>query len=152
MWTKNNSETANFCSNTVFSLYLKLERSNFTPFLLHFLFRRDHNHYSNWTPKIMKRSEQNLKKHSKASRVEKLKVGKLKESKLNKNILIAETLWAFKPKANFFHKYVQNQFLFLKSAQYYICKTWKIIIGPWRSINSKINKRFRKKNQLQIIR
>ena len=54
----------------------------------------------------------------------------LKESKLNKNILTAKTpLEAFKPKAKFLHfkknlfqKYVPNQFLFLKSVQYYICK------------------------------
>ena len=47
---------------------LKLERKNFTPpkplaFSLHFLFRRDQNHYSNLTSKIMKMCEQILKKN-----------------------------------------------------------------------------------------
>ena len=42
---------------------LKLERKKFTPqnhslFRLHFLFRRDQNHYSNLTSKIMKMCEQ----------------------------------------------------------------------------------------------
>ena len=44
---------------------LKLERKRFTPqnhFSLHFLFRRDQNHYSNLTSKIMKMCEQILKK------------------------------------------------------------------------------------------
>ena len=46
------------------------------------------------------------------------KIEKLKESKLNKNILIAKTVEAFKPKAKFFtlkkpiSKFVQNQFVF----------------------------------------
>ena len=48
---------------------LKLEWNNFTPqkplaFSLHFLFRRDQNHYSNLTSKIMKMCEQILKKDS----------------------------------------------------------------------------------------
>ena len=46
---------------------LKLERKNLTPqkplaFSLHFLFRRDQNHYSNLTSKIIKMCEQTLKK------------------------------------------------------------------------------------------
>ena len=46
---------------------LNLERKNFKPqkplaFSLHFLFRRDKNHYSNLTSKIMKMCEQILKK------------------------------------------------------------------------------------------
>ena len=56
-----------FCSNTVFSLYFKFRAKKFhatTPlgFSLHFLFRRDQNHYSNLTSKIMKMCEQILKK------------------------------------------------------------------------------------------
>ena len=48
---------------------LKLERKKFLAakplaFSLHFLFRRDQNHYSNLTSKIMKMSEQILKKDS----------------------------------------------------------------------------------------
>ena len=48
---------------------LNLEQKNFTPqkplaFSLHFLFRRDQNHYSNLTSKIMKMCEQILKKDS----------------------------------------------------------------------------------------
>ena len=56
------SEKANFCSNTVFSLYSKVSRRKLLAFSLHFLFRRDQNHYSNLTSKIMKMCEQILKK------------------------------------------------------------------------------------------
>ena len=64
---KTTSEKANFCSNTVFSLYFKIRAKKFhatklLAFSLHFLFRRDQNHYSNLTSKIMKMCEQILKK------------------------------------------------------------------------------------------
>ena len=64
---KNTSEKANFCSNTVFSLYFKFRAKKFhaakpLAFSLHFLFRRDQNHYSNWTSKKKKMCEQILKK------------------------------------------------------------------------------------------
>ena len=64
---KTTSEKANFCSNTVFSLYFKFGMKKFhaakpLAFSLHFLFRRDQNHYSNLTSKIMKMCEQILKK------------------------------------------------------------------------------------------
>ena len=64
---KTTSEKANFCSNTVFSLYFKLRAKKFhaakpLAFSLYFLFRRDQNHYSNLTSKIMKMCEQILKK------------------------------------------------------------------------------------------
>ena len=64
---KTNNEKANFCSNTVFSLYFKIRVEKFhaakpLAFSLHFLFRRDQNHYSNLTSKIMKMYEQILKK------------------------------------------------------------------------------------------
>ena len=60
------SEKANFCSNTVFSLYFKINVKKFhaakpLAFSLHFLFRRDQNHYSNLTSKIMKICVQILK-------------------------------------------------------------------------------------------
>ena len=63
---KTTSEKANFCSNTVFSLYFKFRAKKFhaakpLAFSLHFLFRRDQTHYSNLTSKIMKMSEQILK-------------------------------------------------------------------------------------------
>ena len=67
---KTTSEKANFCSNTVFSLkHFKFRAKKFhaaepLAFLLHFLFRRDQNHYSNLTSKIIKMCEQILKKHS----------------------------------------------------------------------------------------
>ena len=59
---KTSSEKENFCSNTVFSLYFKLRAKKFhaakpLAFSLHFLFRRDQNHYSNLTSKIMKMCE-----------------------------------------------------------------------------------------------
>ena len=64
---KTTSEKANFCSNTIFSLYFKIRATQFhaaksLAFSLHFLFRRDQNHYSNLTSKIMKTCEQILKK------------------------------------------------------------------------------------------
>ena len=64
---KTTSEKANFCSNTVFSLYFKFRAKKFhatkpLAFSLHFLFRRDQNHYSNLTSQNMKMCEQILKK------------------------------------------------------------------------------------------
>ena len=64
---KTTREKANFCSNTVLSLYFKIRAQKFhaakpLAFSLHFLFRRDQNHYSNLTSKIMKMCEQILKK------------------------------------------------------------------------------------------
>ena len=56
---KNYLRESEFCSNTVFSLYFKFRAKKFhaakaLAFLLHFLFWRDQNHYSNLTSKIMK--------------------------------------------------------------------------------------------------
>ena len=64
---KTTTDKANFCSNTVFSLYFKIRAKKFhaakpLAFSLPFLFRRDQNHYSNLTSKIMKMCEQTLKK------------------------------------------------------------------------------------------
>ena len=64
---KTTTEKPNFCSNTVFSLYFKIRAKKIhaakpLTFSLHFLFRRDQNHYSNLTSKIMKMCEQILKK------------------------------------------------------------------------------------------
>ena len=64
---KTTTDKANFCSSTVFSLYFKIRAKKFhaakpLAFSLHFLFRRDQNHYSNLTSKIMKMCEQILKK------------------------------------------------------------------------------------------
>ena len=64
---KTSSEKANFCSNTFFSLYFKfrakkIHAAKSLAFLLHFLFRRDQNHYFNLTSKIMKMCEQILQK------------------------------------------------------------------------------------------
>ena len=64
---KTTSEKANFCSNTVFSLHFeirakKIHAAKPLAFSLHFLFRRDQNHYSNLNSKIMKMCEQILKK------------------------------------------------------------------------------------------
>ena len=61
------TEKPNFCSNTVFSLYFKIRAKKIhaaKPLAsLHFLFRRDQNHYSNLTSKIMKMCEQIFKKN-----------------------------------------------------------------------------------------
>ena len=64
---KNTTKKPNFCSNTVFSLYIKIRAKKIhaakpLAFSLHFLFRRDKNHYSNLTSKIIKMCEQILKK------------------------------------------------------------------------------------------
>ena len=64
---KTTTDKANFCSNTVFSLYFKIRAMKFhaakpLAFSLHFLFRRDQNHCSNLTSEIMKMCEQILKK------------------------------------------------------------------------------------------
>ena len=71
---KTTSEKANFCSNTVFSLYFKLRAKKFhaakpLAFSLHFLFRRDQNHYSNLTSNIMKMCEQISKIKNIAGRI-----------------------------------------------------------------------------------
>ena len=64
---KTTSEKANFCSNPVFSLYFEFRAKKFhaakpLAFSLHFLFGRDHSHYSKSTSKIMKMCEQILNK------------------------------------------------------------------------------------------
>ena len=64
---KTTRERANFCSNIFFSLYFKIRAKKFhaakqLAFSLHFLFRRDQNHYSNLTSKMMKMCEQIFKK------------------------------------------------------------------------------------------
>ena len=58
-----------FCSNIVLSLYLKIRAKTFYAakpfdFSLHFLFRRDQNHYSNLTSKIIKMCKQILTEDS----------------------------------------------------------------------------------------
>ena len=62
---KTTTEKPNFCSNTVFSLYFKIRAKNIhaakpLAFSLHYLFRRDQNHHSNLTSKILKMCEQIL--------------------------------------------------------------------------------------------
>ena len=69
--TKTTNKKANFCSNTVFSLYFKFRAKKFhdpkpIAFSLHYLFRRGQNHYSNLISKIMKMCEQILKKENTA--------------------------------------------------------------------------------------
>ena len=65
------TEKPNFCSNTILALYFKIRAKKIhaakpLAFSLHFLFRRDQNHYSNLTSKIMKMCEQILKKKKRA--------------------------------------------------------------------------------------
>ena len=81
---KTTSEKANFCSNTVFSLYFKFGAKKFhaakpLAFSLHFLFRRDQNHYSNLTSKIMKMCEQILKKRQRPNTIQILWIVKNQE-------------------------------------------------------------------------
>ena len=66
---------ANFCSNTVFSLYFKIRAKKFQAakpleFSLHFLFRRDRNHYANLTSKLMKICQQILKKRQRPNAIQ----------------------------------------------------------------------------------
>ena len=72
---KTTTEKANFCSNTSFALYLKIRAKKIhaakpLAFSLHFLFRRDQNHYSNLTSKIMKMCEQILKKRQRPNTIQ----------------------------------------------------------------------------------
>ena len=74
---KTTTEKPNFCSNTVFSLYFKIRAKKIhaakpLAFSLHFLFRRDQNHYSNLTSKIMKMCEQILKKRQRPNTIQML--------------------------------------------------------------------------------
>ena len=82
---KTTSEKANFCSNTVFSLYFKIRVKKFyaakpLDFSLHFLFRRDQNHYPNLTSKMMKMCEQILKKRQRPNTIQILWIVKTKST------------------------------------------------------------------------
>ena len=96
---KTNSGKANFCSNTVLSLYFKFRAKKFhaakpLAFSLHFLFRRDQNHYSNLTPKIMKMCEQILKKRQRPNTIQILWIVKKRQ---HSNTI--QTLWIIKRRA-----------------------------------------------------
>ena len=72
---KTTTEKPNFCSNTVFSLFFKIRAKKFhaakpLAFSLHFLFRRDQNHYFNLTSKIIKLCEQILKKRQRPNTIQ----------------------------------------------------------------------------------
>ena len=72
---KTTCEKVNFCSNTVFSLYLKLRANKFHAakplvFSLHFLFRHDQNNFSNLTSKNMKKCEQIFKKRQRSNAIQ----------------------------------------------------------------------------------
>ena len=78
---KTTSEKANFCSNTVFSLYFTFRAKKFhaakpLDFSLHFLFRRDQNHNSNLTSIITKVCEQILKKIQRPNTIQILRIEK----------------------------------------------------------------------------
>ena len=69
------SEKANFCSNTIFSLYFEIRAKKFhtaklLAFSLHFLFRRDQNQYLNSTSEIMKMCEQIFKKRQRPNTIQ----------------------------------------------------------------------------------
>ena len=72
---KTTSDKANFCSNSVCSLYFKFGAQKFhaakpLAFSLHFLFRRDQNHHSNLTSKIIKMCEQIFKKRQRPNTIQ----------------------------------------------------------------------------------
>ena len=72
---KTTTEKPNFCSNTVYSIYFKIRANKIhaakpLAFSLNFLFRRDQNHYSNLTSKIMKMCEQILKKRQRPNTIQ----------------------------------------------------------------------------------
>ena len=65
---KATSEKANYCSNAVFQLYFKIRAKRINAkkphvFSLHFLFRRDQNHYSKFINGIPHATFWNLKKN-----------------------------------------------------------------------------------------
>ena len=69
------SVQTNFCSNTVFSLYFKIRAKELhaakpLALSLHFLFRRDQNHYCHLTSKIMKMCEQILKQRQRPNTIQ----------------------------------------------------------------------------------
>ena len=85
---KTTTEKPNFYSNTIFSLYFKFRAKKFhaakpLAFSLHFLFRRDQNHYSNLTSKIMKMCEQILKKRQRPNTIQILWIVKNQEKANN---------------------------------------------------------------------
>ena len=85
---KTTSEKANFCSNTVLSLYFEFRANKFhaakpLAFSLHFLFWRAQNHYSNLTSKIMKMCEQILKKRHHPNTIQTLWIVKNQEKANN---------------------------------------------------------------------
>ena len=72
---KTTTKNPKFCSNTVFSFYFKIRAKKIhaakpLAFSLQLLFRRDQNHYSNLTSKIMKMCEQILKKRQRPNTIE----------------------------------------------------------------------------------
>ena len=81
---KTTTEKPNFCSNTIFSLYFKIRAKKIhaakpLAFSLHFLFRRDQDHYSSLTSKIMKMCEQILKKRQRPNTIQILWIVKNQE-------------------------------------------------------------------------
>ena len=75
MWTKNHNRETEFLFKPRFSLYFKIRAKKIhaakpLAFSLHFLFRRDQNHYSNLTWKIMKMCEQILKKRQRPNTIQ----------------------------------------------------------------------------------
>ena len=81
---KTTTEKPNFCLNTIFALYFKIRAKKINAakplaFSFHFLFRRDQNHYSNLTSKIMKMCEQILKKNT---------AGRIPETTRSRNLTI----------------------------------------------------------------
>ena len=74
---KSTSEKANFCSNTVLSLYFIIRAKKYIyhaakplAFSFHFLFQRDQNHYSNLISKIMKICEQIFKRRQRLNTIQ----------------------------------------------------------------------------------
>ena len=72
---KTTTDKSEFLFKHVFSLYFKIRANRFHAakplvFSLHFLFRRDQNHYSNLTSKIMKKCEQILKKRQRPNKIQ----------------------------------------------------------------------------------
>ena len=86
---KTTTEKSNFCSNTIFSLYFKIRAKKIhaakpLAFSLYFLFRRDQNHHSNLTSRIMKMCEQIfLKKRQRPNTIQILWIVKKNQEKAN---------------------------------------------------------------------
>ena len=134
------TDKANFCSNTVFSLYFKIRAKKFhaakpLAFSLHFLFRRDQNHYSNLTSKIMKMCEQILKKRQRPNTIQILWIVKRQRPNTIQILWIVKKHSRTSPDVQFKEFSLTNQKTGPRTDYEWIGKT------NWKKIRSKKSKK-----------